>query len=79
MLVGRILGKHSSARSEYRHCAKKVVVALYKLDTDDPTACVPMVEYFLKEVHFNCSPNDYEITFSAFFFQTISMTIQLKE
>jgi len=48
------------------------VAALYKLDTEDPAACVQEVEYFLKEDLFNCSPNDYEVTFSALFFQTIS-------
>ena len=71
--MGQIRGKHSSARSQYLHCAKKVVAALYKLDTEDPAACARMVEYFLKEDRFNCSPNGYEVTFSASFFQTISV------
>ena len=71
--MGRIRGKHSSARSQYLHCAKKVVAVLYKLDTEDPAACARMVAYFLKEDHFNCSPNGYEVTFSASFFQTISV------
>ena len=75
MLVGQIRGKHSSARSQYLHCAKKVVTvaALYKLDTEDPAACARIVEYFLKEDRFNCSPNGYEVTFSASFFRTISV------
>ena len=72
-MVGQIRSKHSSARSQYLHCAKKVVATLYKLDTEDPAACVRMVEYFLKEDRFNCSPNGYEVTFSASFFQTISV------
>ena len=37
-LVGQIRGKHSSARSQYLHCAKKVVAALSKLDAEDPAA-----------------------------------------
>ena len=53
--MGQIRGKHSSARSQYLHCAKKVVAALYKLDTEDPAACARMVEYFLKEDRFNCT------------------------
>ena len=69
--MGQIRGKHSSARSQYLHCAKKVVAALYKLDTEDPAAWAGMVECFLKEDRFNGSPNGYEVTFSASFFQTI--------
>ena len=72
-LVGQMLRKHSSARSQYLHCAKKVVAALCKLDTEDPAACARMVECFWKEDRFNCSPNGYEVTFSASFFQTISV------
>ena len=71
--MGQIRGKHSFARSQYLHCAKEMVAALYKLDTEDPTACARMVKYFLKEDRFNCSPNGYEVTFSASFFQTISV------
>ena len=64
---------HSSARFQYLHCAKKVVAALYPLDSVDPAACARMVEYVLKEDRFNCSPNGYEGTFSASFFLTISV------
>ena len=71
--VGQIRSKHSSARSQYLHCMKNRVATLYKLDTEDPAACVRMVEYILNEDHFNCSPNGYEVTFSASFFQTISV------
>ena len=70
--MGQIGSKHSSARSQYLYYVKKVVATLYKLDTEDPAACVRMVEYFLKEDRFNCSPNGHEVTFSALFFQTIS-------
>ena len=59
--------------SRYLHCAKKVLAAHYKLDTEDPAACARMEGYFLKEDRFNCSPNGYEVTFSASFFQTISV------
>ena len=34
-LVEQIRGKHCAARSQYLHWAKKVVAALYKLDTED--------------------------------------------
>ena len=34
-LVGQICGKHSGARSQYLHCAKMIVAALYKLDTEN--------------------------------------------
>ena len=71
--MGQIRGKHSSARPQYLHYVKKVVAALYKLDTKDPAACARMVEYFLKEDCYNCSPNTYKVTFSASFFQTISV------
>ena len=71
--MGQIRDKDSSARSQYLHCAKKVVAALYKLDTEEPAAGARMVEHFLKEDHFNCSLNGYEVTFSASFFQTISV------
>ena len=71
--MGQIRGKHSSARSQYLLCVKKVVVALNKVDTEEPTACARMVEYFLNEDCFNCSPNGYEVIFSDSFFQTISV------
>ena len=64
--MGQIRGKYSLARSEHLHCAKKVVAALYKLDTEDPAACPRMVECFLKEDRFNCSPDGYEVTFFCF-------------
>jgi hypothetical protein len=72
-VVAQIRDKHSSSRSQYLHCAKKVVAALYKLDTEDPAACARRVQYFLKEDRFNCSPNGYEVTFPASFFQMISV------
>ena len=75
-LVGQIRGKHSFARSQYLHCVKKVVAALYKLDTEYPTVCAQMVQYLLMEDRCNCSrrrPNGYEVTFSSSFFPTISV------
>lgn len=71
-LVRQIRAKHSSSRSQYLHCAKKMVPALYKLDTEDPAACAQRVEFFLKEDRFNCSPNGYEVTLCFVFPDHIS-------
>jgi hypothetical protein len=65
-LISQIRAKHSGCRSQYLHCAKGAIKELYKLDTEDPTACAQRVEYLLEKDRFNCPPNKYEVYSSQF-------------
>jgi len=56
--------KHSRCRSQYLHTVKKAITELYKLNSDDPTACALRVENLLEEDRFICPPGSYEISFS---------------
>jgi len=56
--------KHSGCRSQYRHTVKKAITELYKLNSEDPTACARRVEYLLEEDRFICLPGSYEVSFS---------------
>jgi len=56
--------KHSGCQSQYLHTVKKAITELYKLNSEDPTACVQRVEYLLEEDRFICPPGSYEVSFS---------------
>ncbi|RPB02042.1 hypothetical protein L873DRAFT_1841938 [Choiromyces venosus 120613-1] len=56
----QIRAKHSSCRSQYLHGTKRAVTGIYKLETDDPTACAERVEYLLERDRFNCALTGYE-------------------
>ena len=56
--------KHSRCRSQYLHTVKKAITELYKLNSEDPTACARRVEHLLEEDRFICPPGSYEISFS---------------
>ena len=56
--------KHSGCRFQYLHTVKKAITELYKLNSEDPTACAGRVEYLLEEDRFICPPGSYEVSFS---------------
>jgi len=56
--------KHSGCRSQYWHTVKQAITELYKLNSEDPTACARRVEYLLEEDRFICLPGSYEVAFS---------------
>jgi len=56
--------KHSGCRSQYLHTVKKAITELYKLNSEDPTACARRVEYLLEKDRFICLPGRYEVSFS---------------
>jgi len=56
--------KHSTCRSQYLHTVKKAITELYKLNSEDPTACARRLEYLLEEDKFICPPGSYEVSFS---------------
>ena len=56
--------KHSRCRSQYVQTVKKALTELYKLNSEDPTACARRVEYLLEEDRFICPPGSYKVSFS---------------
>ena len=60
----QIGANHSGCRSQYLHTVKKAITELYKLNSEDPTACARRVEYLLEEDWFICPPGSYEVSFS---------------
>jgi len=56
--------KHSGCRSQYLHTVKKARTEIYKLNSEDATACAGRVEYLLEEDRFICPPGSYEVSFS---------------
>jgi len=56
--------KHSGCRLQYLHTVKKAITELYKLNSEDPTACARRVEYLLEEDRFICPPGSDEVSFS---------------
>jgi len=56
--------KHSGCRSQYLHTVKQAITELYKLNSEDPTACARRVEYLLEQDRFICPPGSYEVSFS---------------
>jgi len=57
---------HSGCRSQYLNTLKKAITELYKLNSEDPTACARRVEYLLEEDRFICPPGSYEVSFFTF-------------
>jgi len=56
--------QHSRCRSQYLHTVKKAITELYKLNSENPTACARRVEYLLEEDRFICPPGSYKVSVS---------------
>jgi len=70
--------KHSGYQSQYLHTVKRAITELYKLNSEDPTACARRVEYLLEEDRFICPPGSYEVSFSHLF-GLFLITVRLNE
>ena len=44
--------KHSGCSSQYLHTVKMAITELYKLNSEEPTACTRIVGYLLEEDRF---------------------------
>jgi len=56
--------KYSGCRSQYLNTVKKAITELYKLNSEDSTACARRVEYLLEEDRLIYPPGSYEVFFS---------------